>query len=155
MSRPEVVPPNSYLAKRTEIRVLEAQGVGIVGHQNMRECLLDCLLRDGLLGPQEPAQRRYGAGMWLRTLHGMTGATPSQTGSYAPAQDTGHDEMTDDQAEAFRTYSAHLRRLARESNAVTADLIIRVCCWDQPPGCVTTLAFLRSGLDRLARIRGL
>ena len=158
MAKPVIVGPTSEQGKRMHIRVIEAKGVGIVGHQDTRECLLDALLADGGLtgsdGDTEAARRRHEAGVWLRTLHDATGLQASQTGSYAPASDTSTGEMSDEQSEAWGAYTRTMRALNRDLSGV-ARFIESVCVWDQAPGRPHMMAMLRFGLDRLARLRGL
>lgn len=153
MAKTVIMAPTAQQFDRMKIRVIESRGIGIAGHQDERECLLDVLLADGGLGSdKDTARKRHEAGIWLRTLHTDAGLSVSQTGSYAPATDTGTGDLTPEQETALKLFNRYMRRLGP---GPAPRLLQQVCCWDELPRAEATLAFLRYGLDKLVRMRGL
>ncbi|MCF4166349.1 hypothetical protein L2U69_11895 [Zavarzinia compransoris] len=131
----------------SEVRQAPEAKAGLMVRVYRDTCEVDRLYNDGHLGrpDSDEAKRRLDAALWLRAVHHRSGAAPRVIGSYGALG--GDDEMSEQQADAWRLYSEAMRAMGG-----FAATVQRVCVWD---GRTRLMVYLRSGLDRLVAWRGM
>ena len=149
------VPPTPERIARGEMVTVE---VRMHDKHNMatldrRATALDRFWRDMLLAPEgdvELGRARYDAGTKLAHLYEVTGLRQRETGNYGPRENA-FEEMTDEQASAFASYSAVMRVL-RSVSIGAASAVVNLCVHDREH--VDRRELIR-GLDKLVRYWGL
>ncbi len=150
---PSSDPGTPELRRKHPAVEVPTEDAGIMAAQVLEECLLDSLFRRGRLAyrgePQDKAQRRYDAGLWLRSLYHRSGMERRVTMAYSVfGQAGGPEELTEAEAWNRRAYIETLRDLPGH-----AALLAEVCCRDARPRAFH--CDLRAALDRLADFRGM
>ena len=138
-------------------KALDPEGMRVTRAKETHECLLDWLHDKRLLADVgeslETAERRLNAGLWLRECYHRAGLTPSGAANYqqkgAEFSYSVSSSMSEAESWNRKCLNETLRALPKY-----AGLLQSVCLYDETPK-PGFFAKLRTGLDRLADLRGM
>lgn len=123
---------------------------GVIGVRDVAPLMIDRLYRHGGLGePGKGAQRRKAAAEWLHALWGKTGLHNVLTSLYEQRGD-----KTEGQSDA-QMWNESCYHDAMKAMRPFHFIVAKVCCHDIAVSGRLEIADLRTGLDLLARHRGI
>lgn len=123
---------------------------GVVGARDAIPLVLDQLYLDGHLGASEPsAERRRAAGEWLHECWGKAGMNGSVVAAYEKRTDKS-EGMSDAEQWNRRAYNEAMDAMKPYGRTVEI-----VCCDNKMAMGPSAIADLRTGLDLLAKYRGI